>query len=247
LDAKEKGELKGHTDGVTFLLSVGHYVWSASMDSSVRIWDPKTEKCKKVIKLSTPAMSLLLLSGNEVWVGGDRSIHRLGAQSLKSLGSFEAHEHVIHHLIWAEDKVWSCSSDQTIKVWDPKTTKCLHVITGHHTRLFNLSSDGKCVWSAGWNKIIMMWNQKTYEFVRQIQSHHIDALSSLLLIEDEEDNSSEMWSCSWDKTICIWSVTRPQLPPQLPTGAPVKGKKPNYSATSFDGLNPGRSRSSTTS
>jgi isopentenyldiphosphate isomerase len=41
-------------------------------------------------------------------------------------------------------------------------------------------------------------------------------VSSLLLVTKED--SKEVWSASWDKSICVWSVTKEsiQSPPPVP-------------------------------
>jgi WD40 repeat protein len=102
----------------------------------------------------------MLLHENTVWVGTDRCILRFSSQTFKPLDSFDAHNRVIHNLISVGNRIWSGSSDQTIKIWDPNTTSCLQTIEGHHTRIFSLCTDGSCVWSAGWDKTVMLWNAK---------------------------------------------------------------------------------------
>jgi len=100
-------------------------------------------KHKKVIKLANGCLVTCLLKFDDlgtvsilnrlhscrrtdfcsaVLVGSDRLILRYNKNTFKFVDSIEAHSRVVHCMIAVDKRIWSCSSDQTIKLWDPKVT-----------------------------------------------------------------------------------------------------------------------------
>mmetsp|Transcript_560 Transcript_560/g.1284 ORF Transcript_560/g.1284 Transcript_560/m.1284 type:complete len:1538 (-) Transcript_560:24-4637(-) len=211
----ELGELKGHTGEILSMLFVSDTVWSAGTDMTIRVWSTKPSqftkklKCKDVIR-KLPLPVCMMRAGDGVWVGTDREILVIDSKTHKTLVTIDAHTRPIHTMLQLGDLVWSCSSDQLIKVWNMATYECVSVIEGHHTRIFCMCSDGvENVWSGGWDKTIMQWNAKTRALVTKLASQHIDAVSNLLVVPNKETGRKEMWSSSWDKTVVIWTLTEP--------------------------------------
>lgn len=74
----------------------------------------------------------------------------------------------------------SASPDNTVRIWNPNTGKCLHTLKGHEgtVRCVTFSPNGKLVASAGEDKTIRLWNPHTGKCERILEGH-MDEIWSL--------------------------------------------------------------------
>lgn len=49
-------------------------MWCGTIDGVIKIYDPKTFKCKRELKSDAEAVGCMLKRGNRVWTGTDRDI-----------------------------------------------------------------------------------------------------------------------------------------------------------------------------
>jgi len=82
--------------------------------------------------------------------------------------SFVAHESRINAMIRHENTVWTCSSDKTIKVWDPASAQFTHSLLGHSDKVYSLISVGKQVWSCGKDQTVLIWDSITHTIVSEL-------------------------------------------------------------------------------
>lgn len=78
---------------------------------------------------------------------------------------YKGHTGIIFRIILSkkEDKLYSCSDDGTIKVWDVVKERLIGEFNGHKNSVFEilLSNDGKTLYSCSEDKTIIAWNEKT--------------------------------------------------------------------------------------
>lgn len=60
---------------------------------------------------------MLLTSSGNVWVSSYQMIHVFSLPDSAKIASLAGHSSMVHSLIQVKDKIWSCSSDKTIKIW----------------------------------------------------------------------------------------------------------------------------------
>ncbi len=78
----------------------------------------QTYKVKKTISLDGAPAACLLLVGSRVWVGSFRAIYICSISTFELELKAHGHTAMIHDLICAQDRIWSCSSDKTIGIWN---------------------------------------------------------------------------------------------------------------------------------
>jgi len=200
-------DFSAHTSTVTGLAYVNNStVWSVSADMTLRVWDCKTKKCLK--KKNTDAYMLCILDyEDKVWVGTESEIVRYNTTTKKKIDSLTQHSKLVHHLIAVVNEqtntiqIWSCSSDNTICIWDLSGKLVSQINTDH--KILQMVECGGDVWCCSWSRMILRISKKTLQITNQYPDAHNDAISSLTVVHDDDGNS-RVWSGSWDRTLCIW-------------------------------------------
>lgn len=76
-------------------------------------------------------------------------------------------------------KVVSGSSDNTLRLWETETGRCLDVFESHRSRIWDLSStrQGDFVASASGDATVKIWNLKSKKAVSTLTGHSGDVYS----------------------------------------------------------------------
>jgi len=109
-------------------------VATGSMDGMLKVWRIATGKCLRRIKRAhTKGITGLTFSreGSQVATcsyDGTARIH--GLKSGKTLRECRGHQGYVNSVVYSTDGMMllTASSDSTVKVWDARTTECLHTI-----------------------------------------------------------------------------------------------------------------------
>jgi len=121
-------------------------------------------------------------------------------KSLSCVATLDGHTHKIFGLAIGAGKLFSCSYDCSIKVWDLRTLKCIHTIEKAHPHpVYCLLATDKQLWSGGWDNKVKVWDLNTFQ--------PIDALSGHLgFISCLASNGTNVYSGSFDGSIQIWDI-----------------------------------------
>ncbi len=109
------------------------------------------------------------------------------------------HTGKVYSLAVVDGKLISGSSDDTIKVWDLETHKCVHTLTGHTSTVYSLAVvDGKLI-SGSSDDTIKVWDLETHKCVHTLTGH-TGTVYSLAVVD------GKLISGSWDRTIRVWDL-----------------------------------------
>jgi WD40 repeat protein len=99
--------------------------------------------------------------------------------------------------------VVSGSWDQTMKVFEVGTWKCVATLRGHTGTITHMVATKDCRYlvSAGSDNNVRVWDMASWECVTTLQGH-TKSVSCLLLTVDEK----HVVSASWDKTLRVWEM-----------------------------------------
>ena len=160
-------ELAGHTDCILSMvyLSNGKFC-TGSADSSIKIWDKERKECIQTLTGHEKWVKCVFELDNGIIVSGsdDNNIrlwkpNRDGTYTF--LHSIEEHTHSVRTFCQVD-------SDNTIKIWEFNTWKCVQTLEGHTSNIIGIISlkmNGKlAIASCSNDKSIRIWEKDmTYD------------------------------------------------------------------------------------
>ena len=203
--------LEEHQEGVTKLLQLhsGELV-SASIDSSIKIWEVNTSFKKPIKSLEghkSSIWSLLETSTNRLISGSsDRTIKIWNVSVELCEATLKGHKGTIYSLAEMKSKnIISSSEDKTIRVWDITQIKnqCLKVIYSENkskiTTLNVLPDD--YVLSGGDDNIIKIWDIGNKEVCGELKGHKCTVWCICQI-----DDGNYIASGGSDNCIMLWDL-----------------------------------------
>lgn len=179
---KKLHSLQGHADDVLYIQFShnGEWLASASKDKTVIIW-----KVGALLRGEISKESIIL--------------NRL-----------EGHADMISCISWSPDdsKLLTSSADQTARIWDIESAKCIQTFKKHTDQLTACvwMPSGRSVVSAGLDKNIYEWNSETGEFIGSFSaSAHVNDITL------SKDGRMLVATCSTNQVHLFNIVTRIQL------------------------------------
>jgi len=128
------------------------------------------------------------------WRTGNFQLEKIQCRSQNSKG--------VYCLQYDDEKIISGLRDNTIKIWNRKTSECVQVLTGHNGSVLCLQYDEQMIVTGSSDSTIRIWNVKTGELMNTLL-HHCEAVLHLRF-----DNGM-MVTCSKDRSIAVWQMNSP--------------------------------------
>jgi len=202
----------GHSNSVHSVVFApnGRTVASAGEDGATKLWDMRTRRELRTLKLSdTSANDSAAFSpdGATLAVAGhDGAVVLWDVASGRELRVLKGHTGPVNSVAFSADgrTIASGSADHTIKLWNSASGAELHSLTTHHDAVTAVaySPDGRWLASGSVDKTIKIWDPQTGREVRTL-SGHSDRVSSLAFCSA----SPMLASGSWDHTVKVWDFT----------------------------------------
>ncbi|SCV01557.1 LAMI_0G12222g1_1 [Lachancea mirantina] len=165
--------LRGHTEWVSCvkLHPKSYTCFSGSDDTTIRMWDIRSNACIKVFRghvgqvqkvipltildienLVTDVQNEVQLNNNplpgqeETWAPMDESL------------TYPTH-------------ILSCSLDNTIKLWDVKTGKCVRTHFGHVEGVWDIAADNFRIVSGSHDRTVKVWDLQSGKCIHTFEGH----------------------------------------------------------------------------
>jgi WD40 repeat protein len=223
----ESGEclkvLHGHTNWVSsvMLSANGRHVISGSADNTLRVWDLESAECLKVLHGHTDWVCSAVLSpdGRCVVSGsGDNTLRVWNIESGECLKALQGHTQSVGPILLSADgrlaislskrppSSWlapEASGDDTLRVWDLESGKCLKVLHGHTRRVISavINTDGRRVVSGSDDSTLRVWDVVSSECLKVLEGHTAGVNSVALSLDGRR-----VISGSNDKTLRVWNI-----------------------------------------
>lgn len=171
---KLRAQLVGHeadVRGVT--VSPGGVIATASRDKKVIIWNLNSREPEKTLTGHSHFVTDLTFANESTLISSsnDKTLRIWNIETGETTAILEGHEaavcavspvstqHTGPSSTVPSRRVVSCSWDNTARVWDLDSAKCIHVLTGHSAAVWNacILSDGRVVTVAA-DKQVRIWN-----------------------------------------------------------------------------------------
>jgi WD40 repeat protein/serine/threonine protein kinase len=161
----------------------GRLALSGHKGGTIQLWDVARERC--------------------LWTSPPQSV--LTGCELQPPERQEWHTKCVTSIHFSPDGrcALSGSEDQTLRLWDVETGRCIRTFVGHTetVRSVSFSPDGRRTLSGSWDKTVRLWDVGTGRCVRAFEGH-TEAVGSVCFSPDGQF----VLSGSWDKTARLWDV-----------------------------------------
>ncbi|EEB05195.1 F-box/WD repeat protein Pof1 [Schizosaccharomyces japonicus yFS275] len=200
--------LEGHTSGVTCLQFDSCKLISGSMDKTIKIWNYRTGACLSTFTghrdsvLCLAFDSTILVSGSadctvKVW-------HFVGCKRITLRG----HTGPVNSVKISRQRniVYSCSDDNTIRLWSLTTNTCLAVFNAHIGPVQSLATTDSYLFSSSLDGTIKKWDVNREKCVETMFGHIEGvwdiAADRLRLISGAHDGCVKVWEASQ----CVYTL-----------------------------------------
>lgn len=196
---------EGHTNSVTSLSVEGSFLYSSSMDGSVRKWDFTTSNLVKVMEDSNSASTSLVAYNGTVLVGQvDGSVNAFDSKTAKIKANFVKPETQISFLSYHNQTVYSLSLDGKIQRHNAEDFSMVNEISLKDSRFSSFHVGDSGIFAASLNKTILWYANDSVPVVA-LQGFNSTiasmASSGKYLFTGGESNSILVWDLRQSKII----------------------------------------------
>ena len=235
--------VRGHTQWITSISWEPFHVnpkcinvATASKDSSIKVWNGRTNKLVASLTSHTSSVEAIEWGGQGLLYSASRDrtvkIWSMKSGEYKLVKTLTGHGHRINTLALNTSAVCRTgpfsntpykqaltdgveilvtgSDDHTLFLWkDPMNCKSSKRMTGHVQPVNDIkySPDGRYIASASFDKKIKIWDGKTGEFIATLAGH-VGAIYKVSWSHD----SRYIVSASKDSTVKLWDFRNPKAP-----------------------------------
>lgn len=184
--APAKLALTGHRSPITCVAfhPIFSVLVSGSEDATVKVWDFETGEYERTLKGHTNPVQALAFNGSGSLLASTSSDLSIKIWDFSSDGDYEClrtlrgHDHNVCGVVFgpdlASDRLYSCSRDNTIKVWELSTGYCVNTLNAGHSdwvRDVAVSHDGLYLASCGNDRSILFWDLQHMRVLQSIREH----------------------------------------------------------------------------
>lgn len=158
---------------------------SGSEDATVKVWDFETGEFERTLKGHTNAVQAVAFNSAGTLLASASADLSIKLWDFSTDGDYEClktlrgHDHNVCGVVFApptagEDLLYSCSRDNTIKVWEIATGYCVNTLNGGHSdwvRDVAVSDDGLYLASCGNDRSILFWDLQHTRVLQAIREH----------------------------------------------------------------------------
>jgi F-box/WD-40 domain protein 7 len=196
------GVLRGHKLTIWSLLARGDRLYSASADGTIKRWSVAAMKCEKSA-VGHNGKKIYTMAANPKHLftaGSDSKIQVWSVIELEPVHTIDAHRDVIWSLAVRGDILYSCSDDQSVKMWDLQSYNNVKSLTDERDSKFLSLAVGNGYICAGTNHCwINVWELHSCVLERTLTGHSWEIWQLVI-------HQTLLFSGSFDHQIRIWDM-----------------------------------------
>ena len=161
--------LKGHTNSVLSLIKLNNgKLCSGSADMTIKIWDWKENLCEATLGGNDDWIKCLYLLKNGNFLSGCNDGTIKIWENETNIGNLKGHTNAVRDfceiIVNNDYYIASASFDETIKIWDLKTNKCINTLNGHKSNVIGIIYHSPTfLVSCSSDQTIKFWKNKKVE------------------------------------------------------------------------------------
>jgi len=191
------------------------------MKEGLKRYDIESCECISIVECANLVLGSMLFVPEENTKGNEyiccatrkKTIHvwktKDGGLSLHTYSEVrhESFDSQINSMVLGTQKIWVAFQSGMVCAVDPKTMEVEDVMSIYSSAALSLALiSSPYMLSTSAAAQISMWNSQTHEKVLEIRGYHNEPISKLITIWDKRDNHWWVWSCSSDKSLCVFAV-----------------------------------------
>jgi WD40 repeat protein len=207
----------------------GRLIATANRGVPTRVWDAATGRCVLVLTdMAGPAA--FSPDGRVFAIAGDQATAQMWDTTTgRRLNVLTGHLHILVEDISPDMSVFgkvedvafspdgrliaTASWDQTARVWDVATGRCLHVLIGHGNQVqgVKFSPDGRLIATSGWDAMVRVWDTDTGRCL-QVLTGGASGVPQMAfspdgrLIATVDQHPPRIFAPGWDERVRVWDV-----------------------------------------
>ncbi|KAI8086556.1 WD40-repeat-containing domain protein [Halteromyces radiatus] len=209
--------LQGHTDAiVTLHFNSRNILATGSLDHTIRIWDFQQSQSYVLLGHDTAIRSLVLLQHQSQQLlasaGDDASIRIWDLTTQQCIRCLTGHHGGVRKIVPVPSSsqllknnshplILSCSTDNTIRLWDIITGQCLRTMFGHMDHVTSLACDPFRIVTGSKDKSLRIWSLDTGEL--QHVFHSQSPVNAVALSSSGILSAFGGSGCIWDYSTTI--------------------------------------------
>jgi WD40 repeat protein len=209
--------LEGHSDEIKAvkLTGDGRRLLSASVDSTLRVWDVEAGECLHTLVGHSGAVWAVDVSrdGKLAVSGGvDGALRVWDMERGECLKVLEGHGECVSSVALSPDggRASSSSWDGTVRVWDVANGRCLHILQGDTGQVYAvaLSAEKRIIVSGGEDGNIRVWDLESGECLQEIENEDL----MIIAIDLTKDGRIAALGCmdyAAIHTVQVWDLDQP--------------------------------------
>jgi len=211
--------LEGHTGYVTCCKIFGHkFAVTSSFDCSIRKWNIATGNCVMKLDNHSQKINEIIFFKNLLFSASyDKSVTCCDLLAGDVINTFRGHVSSVSCLVYlpidqreddenktfdletTDDVIITGSTDETVKIWEVRTSKCKATLRGHHGSVTCLSLDTqrRVLYSGSRDKSVIKWDLQVGRLLQTFKGP-TDTITRLQL------SGKLLFAASLDRSVCCW-------------------------------------------
>lgn len=181
----------------------GDRLLSGGLDNIIRLWNCQTGELIRCWSHTSAIISVAYHPNGQQFATGCRNgdICLWDVAKEHPVRVLSGHQSLVACVCFTSDGSRLISSDDQgiIKIWDETTSKYLHRIEAHQSRVRSLAVNNGQIVSGGDDCTVKLWNLQTGEQLACLTGHQ-----NIVRAVDFSQNGRQLVSASYDGTIRIW-------------------------------------------
>ncbi|CAD8057391.1 unnamed protein product [Paramecium sonneborni] len=207
--------LNGHENVVRCVIKLhnGDYATS-SRDKTIKIWNQNTFQCIQVLRDHINwVQDLTLIPDNKFASCSDDKTIKIFSQFIQTqstnafqsslwecVNTLKGHESYVVRIVYNDkfNYLITCSTDGTLRLWDPSQKNALVVLHGHENCVYTLASKKNLIVSGDEGGQLILWSLSHMK-IENKQKKHSGCVNAILI-------DQYIYSCGDDRKINIWDI-----------------------------------------
>jgi WD40 repeat protein len=204
IEGRELFTCRGHQSWVNSIAVSGEWLYSGSIDNTVKHWEIATGRCLRTFSGHRNSVTSISVSGEWLFSGSqDNTVKQWDIATGLCLQTFSGHQTSVMSIVVSGEWLFSGSIDNTIKQWEIATGRCLQTFSGHQNWVNSIAVSGEWLFSGSWDNTVKQWEITTGQCLHTFSGHQASVTSIAL-------SGEWLFSGSWDDTVKQWDLVTGQ-------------------------------------